>query len=232
MVDAPIAVKVHLGDANRLALLRDELAKRVAELYPGIAKPPSAVQEPFTLTNDERCKRQLPASIVKMSNGSFVALPWSGFATFGASRGPEMYGVDNGDLSGTRRKIDLSQIDSIALGVLSDSAVSGKAGVNASVLAFGLPSTLHAVVASPFQQLVLKMPHAEQTMGIDEALGHCNVAWQPYGSLLATANFVPLDGLVGVAAARSSAISRGSAGWSDAAWQRARAVHRFGEGVS
>ena len=64
-------------------------------------------------------KAKLPASVVKMKDGTFMATPWQKAATFGAA-GPKLFGTADGTLVPPTAEINSSGIAAIALGCLSD----------------------------------------------------------------------------------------------------------------
>ena len=116
--------------------------------------------------------------------------------------------------------LDLSLVDTIALGVLSDITDKQLVGSNAASLmaAGGLLAALHPVVADPFTQLrlVATVGGAPQSpMAIDAALAAVNIKWKPWGRA-APPTFQSKIGLQALDQATAEALPAGDLAGSDA----------------
>ena len=98
---------------------------------------PTAAEQPvvFEKDMDPAVKAALPCSIVKLKSGDFVALPAKRAATFGQQ--PKLFAAESGSLTGSTRELDVSSIDKIALGILSDQSDNSLAGSSAHLQAAG-----------------------------------------------------------------------------------------------
>jgi hypothetical protein len=113
----------------------------------------SGAAQPFVFGSDidASSKKALPCSIVKMQDGTFLTVPHKRGSQFGAS-GAKLFGCASGDLHGRASEIDISAIDGIALGVLSDFSAADVVGANAAGLQAvgGVAARLAPVVHTPF----------------------------------------------------------------------------------
>jgi hypothetical protein len=116
---------------------------------------------------------------------------------FGAS-GAKLFGCASGDIHGRASEIDISSIDGIALGVLSDFSTADVVGANAAGLQTvgGVAARLAPVVRTPFTQLILEAPFGspQPSMDIETALKAVGAAFRPWGARAAP-SFVSASGL-------------------------------------
>ena len=124
-------------------------------ISPATSAPvPSVVLDKSMSVND---KRLLGGSIVKMSDGTHRALSMTRPCTTGAVF--KVFGTESGSLAPPASEIDITGIDKIALGVLTDKA-TGVSGARADSLVVNmLPAKLYPVLATggPFTELEVEL---------------------------------------------------------------------------
>ena len=206
--------------ASIFAGLASAVVKALTDGRSVVQAPTPASQPPVELTraNANDMKRLIPGSIVQFKDGSFATVPFKGAVMVpSAVQSPPVLVVSKSGMlaagaGATQQVTDLSLIQKIALGVLTDSADSSLAGTAAPSLRTAMgPATLHAVPATPFTELEVVSPRgaAPVKSAILNALTAVGASWRAWGAA-APAAFLSVPGLPDLAAAAAATASTNS----------------------
>ena len=199
------------------------LLTKVADAVVAPAQP-ALPQIVIDKTTTAEVKKQLGGSIAKMMDGSFRAIKIATPFTVGAS--VKLFGTETGSLTPPASEIDISQIDSIALGVLSSRSDTTLFGVNSKLAVRGVPTTMHASIARPFTEVLLDVGGTlTNPMAIEDALKLCNIQLRLVGvARVAAASITVREGLSDPAAARSAVLASDAVVGSASAFTTARSA--------
>ena len=156
-----------------LAMAISEAKSLVGQIQTLVTKPPTAVAAPVGLDAGISAEQRAlyAGSIVKLKSGKgFRATPIKAAVQLGTAA--RILGSSTGSVKPPASAIDQAEIESIALGVLSDPDDAAYKAAGGSLRAFGLETTLTAVVQAPFKELLVASgdgatPH---TKPIEDAL--------------------------------------------------------------
>ena len=215
--------------ASILQATLGQLKALAAQSRDAVAAPEAPPPEPLTLDKPSSATKKLPGgSIVKMNDGSFRALSVAKPFTGGAS--PRLHGTESGSLAATAAAIEIGNVNSIIMGILTDDNDMSISGANSDKLTvYGIPVRLVPEVASlggAFERVLFRstgQPDLSKT--IEEAVTLLGLQWQQVGSARVARIMNPRAPLVSVADAAATTLTEIEAVGNATAFSVARAAN-------
>ena len=219
-----------MSSFSSFTLAQSDVTRIAEQIFATVKKPAEAHPEAvwFGTGLNANDKALLPGSIVKMSDSSYRVVPFKAGASFGATC--KLFGVANGDGRGSKAAIDLNNIDSIAMGVLSDDKDAAYEAPQKGIKAFGQPAKLYANVEPALADLTLVFGASRHVGKVDDVLRTCGIVWRPWCREIA-AVFEPVAGLPPMAAATAAVLLQNRVVGAEPSFSVARAAHLGSLGV-